>query len=112
VEVHQVVHHTALQVILNGVDDDLFAHVDQLDVSEIFLVLVDGLVDLFVIADPIPKIFCGLFRILTFVVGRTGLDLEDVGHDQSLIVTLGLDVDGVDIVGRAFLIYPATASFA
>lgn len=86
VKVHQVVHHTALQVVLNGVDDDLFAHIDQLDVCQIFLVLVDGLIDLLVIADTIPKVLCSFLGILAFIVGRSGLDFQDVGHDQSLIV--------------------------
>ena len=87
-EVHKIVDHPALQIVLDCIDDDLLAHVDQLDVCQILLVLVDGLVDLFVIPNAVPKVLCGLFWILAFVVGRGSLDLEDVGHDQSLVVAL------------------------
>lgn len=76
------------------VDDDLGTNIHNLDICEVFLVAtpINGLVDLLIVADAIPKIERRSLGVGTLVVGRSGLDLEDIGHDQPLIVTARLDI--------------------
>lgn len=111
-KIHEVVDHPALQVVLDCIDDDLFANVDQLHIRHVLLILVNRLVHLFVIADPVAKVLRSHIGILTLVVWRGGLDLEDVRHDQRLVVTFRLDVNGPDIVAFALLMNPTPSSFA
>lgn len=87
-KVHQIVDHSALKVVSYLVDDDLSSHVDQLHICEILLVFVNGLIDLLVVADSISKIPRGSIGVLTFVIGRGGLDLQDVAHDDVFVVAL------------------------
>jgi hypothetical protein len=90
VEVHQVVYHTTLQVVLNLIDDDLLPHVDQLDVGEVPLILVDCLIDLFVVADTVAEIGSRLLWVLAHVVRRSRLHFQNVGHDQVFVVAFRL----------------------
>lgn len=69
VQVHEEVDHARLQVVLDLVDDDLLADVDELHVREVFLVFVDRLVHFFVVEDAVAKVLHRGFRILAFVVG-------------------------------------------
>lgn len=55
-------------------------------------VLVDGLVDLFVIPNACSKIERRLLWILAFVIRTRRLDISYVCHDQILVVTLGLNI--------------------
>lgn len=87
-QVLKVVDQTAGQVILDLVDDDKRAHIDQLDVGVVLLVLIDRLIDFFVVADAIAEIFCSGFRVLTLIIWRRRLDFEDVVHDEALIIAL------------------------
>lgn len=110
-KIHQIVDDSTLQVVSYLVDNHLPAHVDQLHICEILLVFVNGLIHLFVVADPIPKIPGGNFGVLTLVVRRGGLDLQDVAHDDIFIVAFGFDVQGLDVVGFAALVDPPSTVF-
>ena len=107
-KVHQVVHHSAFEVVLDPVDDDPSSDVDDLDVGEVRLVLrVERLIHLFVVPDAIAKVLGRFLRVLPLVVWRRGLDLEDVGHDEGLIIALGLDEQGLDVGGVEALLDPS-----
>lgn len=67
-QVHEIVYDAALEIVFDLVDDDLFSHVDELDVCEVFFVFVDSLIDLFVVSYSIAEIFGGFFWVLTPVV--------------------------------------------
>ena len=111
VEIHEVVDDTRLEIVLNLVDNDLFADVDEFDVGEVLFVFVDGLIDFFVVADAVAEILSGNFRILAFVVGGGGLDFKDVAHDDFFVVALRLHVEGVYGVGVTPLSYPSPPRF-
>ena len=68
-EVHEVVNHTALQVILYLVDDDLLTDINEFDVRQVFFIFINCLVYFFIIANPVSKILSRNFRILSLVVG-------------------------------------------
>lgn len=108
-KVHEVIHNAALQVVFYLVDDDLLADIYELYIRQVFLVLIDCLVDFFIVPDPIAKVLSGNFGILPFVVGRGSLDFQDIAHDQVFIVALRLYIQGLDIVGFATLVNPSTA---
>ena len=109
-QVHEVVHDTALQVALNAVDHNLAADVYELDVRQMLLVLVDGLVDLLVVPNAVAEVLGRHLGIEALVVRARGLDLKDVRHDHVFVVALGLDEDGLDVLGRAAVAYPAATS--
>ena len=109
VKVHQIIDHAALQVILNPVDDDLAADVDELDVRQVLLILVDGLIDLLVVADAIAEVLRGHLGVLADVVRACGLDLEDVRHNEGFIVAFGFDKEGLDAFGDATALNPLAA---
>lgn len=113
VKVHQVVDDTALQIILDTVDDDLLAHVHELEVGVLALVavVVQRLVDLLVIADAVPEVLGGLFRVLATVVRAGELDVADVGHDEVLVVAFALDKDDLDPFLCAGIENPLAAFF-
>lgn len=67
-QVHEIVYDAALEVVFDLVDDDLFSHVDELDICEVFLVFVNCFIDLFVVSNSIAEVFGGFFRVLTLVV--------------------------------------------
>lgn len=96
VQIHQVVHHPTLQVVLYPVDDHLLPDVDNLAVSHVRLILIQRLIHPLVHPDPLPEVLRSLFRILTLVVGRRSLDLLDICHDQLLVVALALDEQCLD----------------
>ena len=108
-KIHEVVHHSALQVILYPVDDDLLAHINQFHICQVLFILVDRLINLLIVPDPVPKVQCGGFWILALVVGGCGLDLHDVRHDGLFRITLGLDIEGLDAVGFAALTHPSSS---
>lgn len=87
-KIHEVVDHSALQVIFDLVDNDLLAHIDQLHVRQVLLILIDCLINLLIVSDPVPKVQCSRFWILAYVVGRRSLDLHDVGHNGLFRITL------------------------
>lgn len=87
-KVHQVIDHSALEVILNAVNDNLFADIHDLEISEIIFLFVNSLVDFFIVLNTVTEILCGSFWIKTNIVGGRGLDFQDIAHDQVLIITL------------------------
>jgi len=110
-QVHQVVHYPTLQVILDPIDNDLAADVEDLEIGQVFLVIVfvHGLVNLLIISDAIAEVLCRLLGILALVVGACGLHVADVGHDEILIVALALHKDDLDALPHARLLHPGTA---
>jgi hypothetical protein len=98
VEVHEIVDNPTLQIVPDAVDDHLSAHVHNLEVRQVVLItiLIDRLVDLLIVANAFAEVQSGLLRILTLVVRASGLNVPDVGHDELLIVALGLDEDDLD----------------
>ncbi len=58
VKVHQIVDDSALQIVLDPVDDDLFPDIHDLEIRQVILVavVVDGLVHLLVVADSIAEV--------------------------------------------------------
>ena len=109
-EIHKVVYNSTLQVILYLIDNDLLAHIDQLDVSQVLFFLIDCLIDLFVVSYPVSKVQCRRFWVLAFVIGRCGLDLHNVRHNGLFRVTLGLHIERLDVVGFAALSDPSSSS--
>jgi len=108
-QIHQIVHNPTLQVILNRIDDNLLAHIHNLQIRKIILVLINRLVHLFVVANTVSEILCSLLRILANIVGRRGLDFENIAHDQLFIVAFALNEQCLDSVFVAALLDP-TAS--
>lgn len=90
-QVHQIIHHSRLQVIFYPVDDDLVADINQLAVRQVLLVFIQRLVHFLVVADAVAEILRCNFWVLTDVIGRCCLHLLNVGHDQLLIVAFALD---------------------
>ena len=109
-EIHEVVDNSTLKVVLDLVDDDLLAHIDQLHVRQVLLVLIDRLVNLLVIAYSVPKIQRSRLRILALIVWRGSFDLDDVCHDGLFRITLGLHIERLDVVGVATLTHPPSSS--
>lgn len=107
-QIHEVVHDTTLQVILNAVDDDLFANVQNFEVGILVFitVLVKSLVRRLIFADAIEKVLRSGFRILATVVRAGGLDVTDIRHDNVLIVALAFDEQNLDAVFDASLADP------
>lgn len=91
------------------IDDDLRPDIHNLDIREILLVClaVKSLIDLLVIADPVPEIESRSLWIGSLIIWRRRLDLEDVRHDQVLVITTRLDEQCLDVMLLAFVVYPA-----
>jgi hypothetical protein len=68
VQVHEVVYNPALQIVLYLIDDDLLPHINQLDIGQIALILVNGLVHFLVVAYPVPEVCRSLLWILSNIV--------------------------------------------
>jgi hypothetical protein len=109
-QIHQVVHDSALEVVLNLVDNDLFANVDQLDICEVTLILVYCLINLFVVSNAIAEIGRGNLRVLADVVWGRRLDFQYVAHDEVFVVAFGLDEESLDIVRSASFLYPPSSA--
>ena len=109
-EIHEVVDDSALQVVLYLVDDDLLAHIDQFHICQVLFILIDCLVHLFIIPYPVAKVHCSCFWILAYIVGRCGLDLQDVCHDGLFGIALGFNIERLDAVGFTALTDPSSSS--
>jgi len=86
VKIDEVVDEPAGEIVLDEVDDNLVADVDELDIRVTSFGLVDGLVDLFIVRDSLSKVSCCFFGILAGIVGGRGLHFQDVAHNQLFIV--------------------------
>lgn len=93
---------------MNTIDDDLFANVHNLEICIIALVAVsiNRLVDFFILADALAEIPGGVLWVLALVVWAGGLDIENVGHDDLLLVAFALDEENFHAVGLADLVNP------
>merc|ERR1711939_44513 len=101
VQVHQVVNYSTLKIVLYPVDDDLTAHIDDLAVCHVRLILIHRLVHPLIHRDTLSEILCRLLRILPLVIRRRKLHVFDVGHDQLLIVAFGFYEQRLDSLGIA-----------
>lgn len=86
-KVLDVVDQPTGKVILNLINDDGRPDIDEFDVGEVLLVIVNGLIDLLVIANAVTEIESSNFRVLPLVVRRRCLDFQDVVHDQVFVIT-------------------------
>lgn len=111
VQVHQIVDHATLQIILYPIDDDLTPHIDDLAVGHIALVLIQRLVHPLIHAYPLPEILRRLFGVLTLVVRTRRLDFEDIAHDDVLFIALALDENSLDILAVTALFDPTPPVF-
>jgi hypothetical protein len=110
-KIHQVIHHSRLQIILYPIDNDLAPHVNNLAISHIALVLVQRLIDSLVHLNPLSEILGGLFWVLALVVWRSSLDFEDVTHNEILVVTFTLHEECFNFFGVAAFFDPASSGF-
>jgi hypothetical protein len=111
VQVHEIIHNAALKVVLDTVDDDLFADVHKLQVCILVFatILVNGLVDLLVVFDAVPEVLSGLFGILATIVGASQLNITNVGHDELFIVAFALNKEDFNTVTGACVDNPFPA---
>ncbi len=110
-KVHQKVDATALEVVLQPVDNDPLPNIDELDISQIGLVFADGLIDPLVVANAVEEVLGSRLRVLTDVIWRCSLDLEDVRHDDTLVIADGFDEDRLEAFLEATFLDPATTRF-
>ena len=98
VQIHEIVNDATLQVVLDTIDDDLLAHVHELEISVLILVtiVVNRFVDLLIHLDAVAEILGRLLGILATVVGTGRFDVADVGHDELLVITLALYKEDLD----------------
>lgn len=90
-KVLDIIDEAAGQIVLDTIDDDLSADVNELDIGIKVFILVKSLIDFFVVADTSHKVFCSFFGVLANVVRGSGLDFTDVVHDQVVVIAFGLD---------------------
>ena len=109
-KVHEIVDDSALEVVFDLVDDDLLAHIDQLYVCQVLLILIDGLVNLLIIPYPVPKVQCSRFWILTLIIGRRCFDFHNICHDGLFRIALRLNKERFDAIGLAALAHPSSSS--
>ena len=69
VKVDKIVHKATREVVLDEVDDDLVADVDELHVSITSFGFVNRLIDLFIIRNSLAEVSCRCFRILALIIG-------------------------------------------
>ena len=91
-QIHEIIYYPALEVVPDLIDDHLAANINQLHIGKIPLILIDRLVDLLIVPYPVSKILGCHLWILALVVWRCSFDLDNIRHNQLLIVTLRLDV--------------------
>lgn len=107
-KVHQIVDNSTLKIIFDLADDDLFSNIHDLEISQVglFSVGVDGLVDLFIIADACAEIEGSGFRVLATIIRAGGLNIADVGHDKLFIIAFALHKESLYSMGVASLENP------
>lgn len=87
-KVHQIVHNSGLQVVLDSIDDNLFANVHDLEIREMALFIIDCLIDLLVVLYAVSEVLGSLLGILANIIRTCGFDLKDVAHDYILVIAL------------------------
>lgn len=93
---------------MNAIDDDLLSNVHNLKVRVLVFVaiLVNGLINFFVIADPVQKVLSSSFGILAAVVWGGGFHVTDICHDNVLVVAFAFDKEDLDAMLRANVVDP------
>ena len=109
-QIHQVIYHSRLKIVVNPVDDHLAADIDNFAICHVGLVLIQSFVDALVHGYPLSEIDRRLLGILAFVIGAGGLYFANVGHDHILVVALALDEQRLDTLGVANILDPTTAA--
>lgn len=100
-----------MEVVLDSVDDDFRANVDDFAVCKIRFILVQRLIYLLVHADSITEIFRCIFGIHAFVVRARRLHFEDIAHYEIFVVAFTLNVKRFDVFRVAALLDPSPPSF-
>jgi hypothetical protein len=77
-EIHQVVHNATLQVVSDLIDDAMLPDINELYVCENIFLLIDCLVNLFVIANAVEKILGRDLGVLANVVRGRGFHLHNI----------------------------------
>ena len=109
VQVHQVINHSTLEIVLYPVDNDLTSNVDDLAVCHVRLVLIHRLVYLLIHRDTLSEILCRLLRVLPLIIRRRKLHVFDIGHNQLFVVALGLHKQRLDALSIAAVLDPSTS---
>lgn len=86
-------------------------HIDDFAIRQVRLVFIQRLIHTFVHPYPLPEVLGCLFWILSLVVRRGGLHLQDIAHDQVLFITLALNEQCCDVFRVAAFLDPATSCF-
>lgn len=108
-EVHEIVHDSTLKVVLQSVDDDLAANVDDLAVCQIRFVLVERLIHPLIHSYPLSKVSRCLFWILTNIVWTRRLDFLDIAHNEIFILALALDKECLYTLGITSVLDPPSS---
>lgn len=88
-KVHREIDDPRLEVIGNLIDDHLGANIDKLDISQIRL--FNGLIHFLIVPNSLPEIPRRFFRVLTNIVRRGSLNLQDITHDKVFVIALALN---------------------
>ena len=108
-EILDIVNQATGQVVFNVINNHGGTDVDQLDVSEVVLIVSKRLVDFFIIADTISEVLCSDLRVLSHIIWRRSLDLENIVHNKFLVIAFRLNKQGLDSVGKTVFVDPITA---
>jgi hypothetical protein len=111
VQVHEIVYNPTLQVILNAIYNNLLSHIHNFQVREIALVLINCLINPLIIPYAVSEILRSFLWIYALVVGGGSLDLEDVAHDEVLVIALALNEQCLDTLFVTSILDPASAFF-
>ena len=109
-QVHEVIYHSRLQIVVNPVDNHLTADINNFAVCHVGLVFIQSFVDALVHGYPLSEIDRRLLGVLALVVGAGRLHFANVGHDHLLIIALALDKQRLDTLGVADILDPTTAA--
>lgn len=109
-QIHQVIYHSRLKIVVNPVDDHLAADIDNLAICHVGLVFIQSFVDALVHGYPLSEIDRRLLGILAFVIGTGRLHFANVGHDHIFVVALALDKQRLDTLGVANILDPTATA--
>lgn len=108
-KVDGVVNQSARQIVFNIVDDNGRPYIDELDVGHI-LIFLYGLVYFFIVVDPLHKVLCGDFWVLSDVVWRGGFHFANIVHDEFSVVAFRFNEERLDPSRLAHVADPLAAS--
>ena len=96
---------------MNSIDDDLCPYVNDFAVCQICLILVQGLVDAIIHANPFAEVVGSDLGILANVIGTGKFHFSDIGHDQLFIVTFAFPIQRLNVLCIAAILDPSTTGF-